>query len=51
MLLRGKPDALVPGDLAPFALSYVEAPARFGAAMRSSFDRVTPWERTVYVHQ
>ncbi|MFG2292872.1 GNAT family N-acetyltransferase [Streptomyces sp. NPDC048603] len=51
VLLRGDPAALAPGALAPFAHSYVEAPARFGAALHSAFDRVTPWERMVYVHQ
>ncbi|QES49370.1 GNAT family N-acetyltransferase [Streptomyces venezuelae] len=51
VLLRGDPGALAPGALAPFALSYVEAPSRFGGALWSAFDRVTPWERMVYVHQ
>ncbi|MER7466577.1 GNAT family N-acetyltransferase [Streptomyces sp. NPDC097981] len=51
VLLRGDPQALAVGALTPFALSYVEAPARFGPALYSAFDRVTPWERMVYVHQ
>ncbi|MER5935072.1 GNAT family N-acetyltransferase [Streptomyces sp. NPDC002054] len=51
VLLRGDPEALALGALAPFALSYVEAPSRFGGALWSAFDRVTPWERMVYVHQ
>lgn len=33
------------------ALSYVEAPAPFGSAMYSAFDRVTLRERMVYVHR
>ncbi|MFD0268253.1 GNAT family N-acetyltransferase [Streptomyces sp. NPDC127106] len=51
VLLRGDPASLAPGSLASFAHCYVEAPARFGPALYSAFDRVTPWERMVYVHQ
>ncbi|WP_329096927.1 GNAT family N-acetyltransferase [Streptomyces sp. NBC_01439] len=51
VLLRGEPGVLSPEALAPFAGSYIEAPARFLPVLGGAFARVDPWERMVYVHQ
>ncbi|MEU9716851.1 GNAT family N-acetyltransferase [Streptomyces sp. NPDC047976] len=50
-LLRGDPGALAPDALSRFAGQYVQAPARFRPLLGSAFERVTPWERMLYVHQ
>ncbi|MFE1873406.1 GNAT family N-acetyltransferase [Streptomyces sp. NPDC059496] len=51
VLMRGDPSALAPDALARFADQYVEAPARFWPALGSTFERVVPRERMLYVHQ
>ncbi|MFJ3921453.1 GNAT family N-acetyltransferase [Streptomyces sp. NPDC090022] len=50
VVLRGDPNVLEQGALAPFAGSYVEAPSRFRPLLRASFTRMEPWERMVYLH-
>ncbi|QIY53892.1 GNAT family N-acetyltransferase [Streptomyces sp. RPA4-5] len=51
VLLRGDPSALAPDALAAFDAHYVQAPSRFLPALGSTFDRIVPWERMLYVHQ
>lgn len=51
VLLRGDPGALNPDTLARFADRYVETPSPFWPALGTSFERVIPWERMLYVHQ
>lgn len=51
VLLRGDPAAVTAASLAPFAHGYVQAPARFLPVLGAAFDRVTPWERMLYVHR
>ncbi|GAA3775648.1 GNAT family N-acetyltransferase [Streptomyces chiangmaiensis] len=50
-VLRGAPDTLTPEALAPLAHHYIDAPVRFLPALRSAFDRLTPWERMVWTLQ
>ncbi|WP_405442273.1 GNAT family N-acetyltransferase [Streptomyces avidinii] len=49
VLLLGEPQALTPQDLAHFAHRYIEAPGHFRPLIGAAFDRVVPWQRTVYV--
>ncbi|KOV60236.1 GNAT family N-acetyltransferase [Streptomyces sp. MMG1121] len=51
VVLRGSPEDLAPGLLAPLADNRVEAPARFLPALGAAFDRLTPWERMVWTLQ
>ncbi|KOV60319.1 acetyltransferase [Streptomyces sp. MMG1121] len=51
VVLRGSPEDLAPGLLAPLAGNRVEAPARFLPALGAAFDRLTPWERMVWTLQ
>ncbi|MET9294126.1 GNAT family N-acetyltransferase [Streptomyces sp. NPDC003077] len=51
VVLRGDPRALAPGDLAPLAGCYLDAPARFLPVLRSAFDRLVPYERMVWTQQ
>ncbi|MFD9906969.1 GNAT family N-acetyltransferase [Streptomyces sp. NPDC059063] len=51
ILLHGDPRAVSPAGLAPFALSHVEAPARFLPVLGAAFERIVPTERMVYVHR
>ncbi|MEU8761976.1 GNAT family N-acetyltransferase [Streptomyces sp. NPDC048659] len=50
-LLAGDPTALPAAALAPFAGQHVEAPDRFLPALGAAFERLTPWERMLYVHR
>ncbi|MFF9011986.1 GNAT family N-acetyltransferase [Streptomyces sp. NPDC014870] len=50
-LLAGDPTALTPADLAPLADHYVEATDRFLPLLGGAFDRITPWERMLYIHR
>ena len=45
VVLRGSPDVLTPGTLAPLAGSRIDAPSRFLPALTSAFERLTPSER------
>ncbi|MFF4588954.1 hypothetical protein [Streptomyces sp. NPDC001388] len=40
VILRGSPDALTPGTLAPLAGSRIDAPSRFLPALNSAFERL-----------
>ncbi|MFJ2740878.1 GNAT family N-acetyltransferase [Streptomyces sp. NPDC087440] len=51
VLLRGRPAALTPEDLAPFADAYVHAPARFLPLLGAAFPKLCPWERMVWTQQ
>ncbi|MFF3152009.1 GNAT family N-acetyltransferase [Streptomyces sp. NPDC057910] len=51
VLLRGDPDSLEPGDLAPLAHRRIDAPASFLPFLADAFDQVVPRERMVYVRQ
>ncbi|CAM5500024.1 hypothetical protein SXANM310S_03586 [Streptomyces xanthochromogenes] len=51
LLLSGDPEALGPSAMAPLAGQYVLAPSRFLPALSSGLERVTPWERMVYVRR
>ncbi|QHA09780.1 GNAT family N-acetyltransferase [Streptomyces broussonetiae] len=51
VVLRGTPEDLRPGFLAPLAGNRIEAPARFLPALGSAFGRLTPWERMVWTLQ
>ncbi|MFD7534720.1 hypothetical protein [Streptomyces sp. NPDC059819] len=51
LLLSGDPGALRPSALAPLARHYVLAPSGFLPALSRGLDRVTSWERMVYVRQ
>ncbi|MFI1168519.1 GNAT family N-acetyltransferase [Streptomyces sp. NPDC020801] len=51
VVLRGSPEELTPGLLAPLAGNRVEAPARFLSALEAAFDRLTPWERMIWTLQ
>ncbi|MFI1363326.1 GNAT family N-acetyltransferase [Streptomyces griseochromogenes] len=51
VVLRGSPQKLTPGVLAPLAGNRVEAPAPFLPALGAAFDRLTPWERMIWTLQ
>ncbi|MCZ4610915.1 GNAT family N-acetyltransferase [Streptomyces sp. Lzd4kr] len=51
VVLRGTPDCLTPGVLAPLAGTRVDAPARFLPALGATFERLTPWERMIWTLQ
>ncbi|WP_369390897.1 GNAT family N-acetyltransferase [Streptomyces sp. CG1] len=51
VVLRGSPDHLTPGLLAPLAGNRFEAPARLLPALGAAFDRLTPWERMLWTLQ
>ncbi|MFI1766193.1 hypothetical protein ACH41H_29655 [Streptomyces sp. NPDC020800] len=51
VVLRGSLEEPAPRLLAPLAGNRGEAPARFLPALGAAFDRLTPWERTVWTLQ
>ncbi|MCC3777191.1 GNAT family N-acetyltransferase [Streptomyces sp. UNOB3_S3] len=49
VILGGDPRVMAPRDLHPFAHGYIATPDRFLPLLGAAFDRVVPWERTVWV--
>lgn len=51
VVLRGSPEDLAPGVLAPLAGTRIDAPARFLPFLGAAFERITPWDRMVWTRQ